>query len=319
MNLSYVIEKIKNAEFSNSPFKHIEVSNIFEDDDFEAIIQSSEITTNVAQDDEMLFHELFSHNYKIIDFPGCVVNYKEYIKWHADKKKSQKTSTACEGYGVVMRLKSPESRVISILQKFLNSDEFINCIAEKFNINTADCNYDAGIQKYLDGYEISPHPDIRKKALTFMVNINPSPNSSNEEHHTSYLQFKPERMYIQEFWNGNKEFDRCWVPWEWCKVTKQQRDNNSIVIFVPSNDTIHAVKANYNHLSYQRTQLYGNLWFKESFTEVTPRWEDFVINPSGRKSIKNDIRKLIPSRVKPAFKKIKRIFFTEKTHLKRKL
>ena len=44
---------------------------------------------------------------------------------------------------------------------------------EKFGIEYQNCNIDGGIQKYLDGYELSPHPDIRLKAATFMVNINP--------------------------------------------------------------------------------------------------------------------------------------------------
>ena len=39
---------------------------------------------------------------------------------------------------------------------------------KKFNINTDSYRSDIGIQKFLDGYEISPHPDIRSKAITFM-------------------------------------------------------------------------------------------------------------------------------------------------------
>ncbi len=42
---------------------------------------------------------------------------------------------------------------------------FRHCLAEKFRINEHTVFYDAGIQKYLDGYEISPHTDIRKKLL----------------------------------------------------------------------------------------------------------------------------------------------------------
>jgi len=298
MDLTYVIEKIKIAELSEFPFKHIEINQLFKKNDFEEIIRSPEITTKVAQDDEALFDVLFACNYKIIDFPGCTSDYREYIKWHKEKKSSQKINTSCEGYGVVMRLKSPKSTAINALQDFLNSREFIDCIAEKFNIRAGECNYSAGIQKYLDGYEISPHPDIRRKALTFMVNINPSPTSFDEEYHTSYLQFKPEWDYVREFWKGNEKFDRCWVPWEWCEVKKQQRKNNSIVIFSPDNDTVHAVKANYNHLSYQRTQLYGNLWFREFLRCEKPKWEDFLIKARTRRSMRDTLKKYLPSRVK---------------------
>ena len=35
--------------------------------------------------------------------------------------------------------------------------------------------------------------------------------------------------------------------------------NNSIVLFKPDIDTLHAIKLDYNHNKFQRTQLYGNL------------------------------------------------------------
>ena len=42
--------------------------------------------------------------------------------------------------------------------------------------------------------------------------------------------------------------------------------NNSIVIFKPSVDTLHAVKMKYDHTKFQRTQLYGNLMSFENIT-----------------------------------------------------
>lgn len=322
MDLSYIIEKIKSSELLEFPFKHIEINELFEQSDFEEIIQSPEILLKVAPNDEALFDELFSCNYRIISFPGCTTNYKEYIKWHKEKKNCHKSNTSCEGYGVVLRLKSAKSDAIDTLQNFLNSHEFIDCIAEKFKIKAGECSHDVGIQKYLDGYEISPHPDIRKKALTYMVNINPSPTSFDDEHHTSYLQFKPEWNYVKEFWKGNQTQDRCWVPWDWCEVKKEQRKNNSIVIFSPDNDSIHGVKANYNHLSYQRTQLYGNLWFKKSPLEFAPKWEDLVIEPTLKKannikSVQGMLKKHLPSRVITALKKLNGI--DESSHVSRNL
>ena len=79
MDLSYVIEKIKNAELSEFPFRHIEINNLFNKEDLEKIINSQEITIN-AENDESLFNKLFKSHYKIISFPGCTENYKEYIK-----------------------------------------------------------------------------------------------------------------------------------------------------------------------------------------------------------------------------------------------
>ena len=325
MDLSYIIEKIKNAELSEFPFKHIEINELFEKNDFEEIIRSPEIAIKAAHNDEALFEELFACDYRVIGFPGCTINYKEYIKWHREKKSSQKSNTSCQGYGVVLRLQSPKSNAIKVLQNFINSREFIDCISKKFNIKAGEFSYDAGIQKYLDGYEISPHPDIRKKALTYMVNINPSPTSFDDEYHTSYLQFKPEWNYVREFWQGNENYNRCWVPWDWCEVKKQQRRNNSIVIFSPDNDTLHAVKANYNHLSYQRTQLYGNLWFRESLAGGgSPKWEDFVIEASPRKantikSVRGVLKNNLPTRVVTALKRLKGTDIKESTHVNRNI
>lgn len=325
MNLSYIIEKINASTISEFPFKHLEINDLFDEHDFEEIINSPEIKIKKAKDDETLFEELFAKDYRIIAFPGCTENYKEYIKWHKGEKTSQEINTSCEGFGVVMRLQSPKSAAINALQSFLMSKEFVNCIAKKFDVKPDNCNYDAGIQKYLDGYEISPHPDIRRKALTYMVNINPSPNSSENEHHTSYLQFKPEWNYVSEFWKGNKNVDRCWVPWDWCEVKTQQRKNNSIVIFSPDNNTIHAVKASYDHLTHQRTQLYGNLWFKECVASGKPKWEDLLIghdeageNNAG-KNVRHALKKILPTKVTTALKNLRTANTAGSTHAKRNI
>ena len=89
-----------------------------------------------------------------------------------------------------------------------------------------------------------------------------SEESEKLDHHTHYMKFKKAYSYIEEFWEGNPDVDRAWVPWDWATTVKQQFKNNSIVLFSPSNSTLHSVKANYDHLITQRTQLYGNLWFK---------------------------------------------------------
>ena len=287
MDYSYIIEKIQKAKRKNTPFKHLEINDLFHEDDFNKIVQSSDIQLNKANSDKSLFDDLFNKNYKVISFPGCTENVQEYIKWHKTKNSSNRSNTSCEGFGVVLRLEKANSKPIIELQKFLDSKEFKECIAEKFNIDLSECNHDAGIQKYLDGYEISPHPDVRRKALTYMVNINPNPESETEEHHTSYLKFKPEWNFVNEFWNGNQNMDRSWVPWDWCDTIKQQTLNNSIVIFSPDNNTIHAVKAKYDHLSYQRTQLYGNLWHKVCAVDSMPKWEKLAIPMGNIESVSN--------------------------------
>ena len=88
-----------------------------------------------------------------------------------------------------------------------------------------------------------------------MLNINASPGSEDIAIHTYLLEFTRQRRYIYDLWEGNPQMDRCWVPWDWCEVKKQTNLNNSITIFAPSNRTLHAVKLDYDHLQFQRTQL----------------------------------------------------------------
>ena len=254
-----------------------------------------------SRNDKQLFETLFEHHYKIINFPGCIVDKDKYIDWH--KKKGvigAHNNTACEGFGVTLRLTQAKDDFLKRLKSFIEGERFNRALAEKFGIDYEAVNVDGGIQKYLDGYEISPHPDIRKKALTFMVNINPASDSEKSDHHTHYLEFDKAHQYVQRLWEGNPHIDRCWVPWDWCRSVSQQRENNNIVIFSPSNNTMHGVKANYNHLRYQRTQLYGNLWYHESNVDGVINSENLSMDSSKFVKSKDafSVRNFIPAPVK---------------------
>lgn len=309
-NFTYLSEKIFEAKFQENPFNHIYIENFLSEEHFLEIINSSEINSKSYKNDEELIENLINNGFKPIGFPGCITDIEKYIKWHKGNLKTSLHS-ACEGFGMALRLFNFKSEILKELNLFISSNEFNETIAEKFKINFKECTIDTGIQKYLDGYEISPHPDVRKKATTFMVNINPNQNSEKVNYHTHYLKFKKEYEYVKEFWKGNENIDRVWVPWNWTKSIKQQTKNNSIVLFSPSNDTLHAVKAKYDHLTTQRTQLYGNLWYNSQPAKKTLEWEylDFSKNletieatftqklyskfPS---SIKNIVKKIFPNR-----------------------
>ena len=282
MKFQYLIDKINSSTFSNSPFKHVEINNFFDEAHFNEIISSSDINIDPVSSDNDLFTKLFEKNYRIIKHAGCIEEKEAYIKWHKTKKVDHRKKTSNSGFGMALRLEETQSEAINDVMKFLDSDDFLKCITEKFDIDHNDCKYDNGIHKYLDGYEISPHPDIRRKALTFMVNINPHVNSEDYEIHTSYLKFKKEWNYVKEFWNGRIDYDRCWVPWNWCEIIKKQKANNSLVIFAPANDTMHAIMCNYDHLDFQRTQLYGNLFYNSVNINNRPEWEDYVISERER-------------------------------------
>ena len=218
-NFTYLIDKIKKAEFQELPFKHLELSEFLNEKDFNEITSSREINLPEQATDENLFEELFKYGYKIIPFPGAITDHKQYIENHKSRIPIQSHS-ACESSGVVLRLMKPNTKILIDLKNFIESKEFNLVLAEKFNLDLEQCSIDTGIQKYLDGYEISPHPDLRKKALTFMININTSEQSFKESYHTHYLKFKINKNYVKEYWKGNPYAERCWVPWDWC-VTKK--------------------------------------------------------------------------------------------------
>ena len=313
MQLKYLLDKITSAPFIESPFKHIEIKDFFSAEHFKEIIESSDINIDPASNDNDLFSILFEKNYKIIKHAGCIEEKDAYIKWHKKKKIDHRKKTSNSGFGLALRLEKTKSNIINDLMTFLDSSNFIQCVTEKFNLDHNACKYDNGIHKYLDGYEISPHPDIRRKALTFMVNINPNDKSEDFEIHTSYMKFLKEWKYVQEFWSGRPDYDRCWVPWDWCKTVKQQRSNNSIVIFQPADDTIHAIKADYNHLDFQRTQLYGNFFYHDSDINNRPEWEDYIIERRDRIRDMTFTQKILNK----SFSFLSKNKYSSETHMKR--
>ena len=299
----YLLEKISSSSIKAMPFGAIYIEDFFSDEHFDAIINDKAINLNKTSDDQSLFDEAFKNGYKIIDFPGCISSEKEYINWHNHKSLDSRSNSACESFGLTVRLLESKSEFLHSVDDFFNSKKFREALAEKFSINLNDVYFDNGIQKYFDGYEISPHPDIRRKSLTYMVNINPFKNSENEEIHTHYLQLKDKYQFIQKFWEHNKDVERCWLPWDWCETKFVQSRNNSIVVFSPNNDTIHAVRANYQHLNGQRTQIYGNFWYKKKLALKTIEWENLDLsNNLSTVKKQSSIKDLIPASIKQLFK-----------------
>jgi len=293
-----IIDKIKQAPFSTEPFRHIEIDEILPDTLFREVISAPEIALSPVDNDRQLVDSLDRTGWKPIPFPGTTENVETYLKWHESGGKVLNTNT-CEGFGITFRLFEPKSSIMKELNEFLGSSIFKNTLMEKFDIASDGIIYDAGVQKYLDGYEISPHPDIRRKALTYMVNINPAANSEQLGYHTHYMKFRPAKDYVRSYWQHNVDSERCWVPWDWCSSEKQQTRNNSMVIFSPSHDTLHAVLAKYDHLASQRTQLYGNFWYGDTDkVTLAPDWEHYVVGESGMAGVK----RLVPDFIKKPLK-----------------
>ncbi|MEM7403851.1 MAG: hypothetical protein AAF458_01100 [Pseudomonadota bacterium] len=306
----YLIEKIVRADFTEEPFRHIYLEDFFTEQDFTEVCAAKENALPPAADDAALLDSMFESGYQIIEFPGCITDKNAYLEWRHRGAGDVQAHTACEGFGMTLRLTRPHSPILTELKSFLESEALGAALAAKFAVTVDDCTFDTGIQKYLDGYEISPHPDVRRKALTFMVNINPHENSEQLDHHTHYMRFRTQRAYVKAFWDGNPAIDRCWVPWDWCETVSVQRRNNSIVVFAPSNETMHAVRASYDHLGGQRTQLYGNLWYKTSEMDGVIEWEQFDLRPpiarpiSKRQSLLRALGRRLPSPVKSKLKRL---------------
>ncbi len=271
---TYVAERISDAEFETEPFRHLFIRDLLTEVDFKEVTQSEDVLLPAVSTVTELFDQLERVGYEVIEAPGCTTSRREYERWLEKSQRPRMTHDACEGEGMTLRLRKPRNDAVQALDQFFKSEQLHDVLVEKFGLSEPT-NLDAGLQKYLHGYEISPHPDNRQKALTWMLNINPQSDSEDLEIHTYFLRLRPEWSFVKTFWQGNPQADTCWVPWEWCDTVKRQPDNNSVVIFAPSYDTLHAVRAHYDHLAGQRTQYYGNLWYEFVDLPQKPQFADF--------------------------------------------
>ena len=258
-DFNYLIDRLNQSDICQEPFEYIYIEKFLSDKHFKDLIAADDISVN-GKDDQDLIQNLENQGYEALDFPGCTPSKNKYIKF---RKINKPRKSIYEGLGFAMRLANPKDQIVAELKEFFSSDQWRDAVKEKFNISE-DVSIDAGLQKYLSDYQITPHPDIRAKAATWMLNVNNMENSENADIHTHILKFKKPYEYIYKFWEGNPVVDRAWVPWEWCNTVKKFSKNNSILLFSPSNRSLHAVSLKYDHLETQRTQFYGNLWFIDS-------------------------------------------------------
>jgi hypothetical protein len=301
MPFTYLLEKLDAAALRSDPFPHIYLENFLDQGDFEAVVNSPDITLPTAGSVDELFSALDAASYRPVEFPGCTKSRAEYVAWLETALKPKNTHATCEGKGMALRCTSPGSEAVRSLDAFFRSSELGDLLTERFGVS-APTQLDCGLQKYLNGYEISPHPDIRQKALTWMLNVNPGRNTEENEYHTHYMTFQREWDFIREYWRDTSDAETCWVPWQWCETQKRQTANNSIVVFSPRHDTLHAIRARYDHLPAQRTQFYGNLWYRPRPLTFQPQFRDFAngsrpARPRGGlvKSAAIRLRGLLPS------------------------
>ena len=124
MDLTYLADKILNADFIYEPFKHIYIEDFFTEEHFNEIIKSKQIAAPIVDNDRELLNTLELLGYKTIGFPGCITNKEEYLKWHIDKKVDKRKNSAYEGFGMVYRLQEFESNILATIDKYIKSKEF---------------------------------------------------------------------------------------------------------------------------------------------------------------------------------------------------
>jgi hypothetical protein len=273
----YLIDRIKKSEFQTVPFKHIIIDDFFKKDDFEEVISSNEIKLAECSTTQELMKELKSAGYQPIPFPGSITDENDYLKFLETGQVNRSLikgygKKVIEGYGITYRLNKIANPLLEEIMSTIESDAFQTALIEKFGI-TGKTQYEGGIQKNLQGYEISPHPDTSRKALTWMVNIYTNDDDvSEKDMHTHLCRLQDRYSYVSKVWQHG-DYDPCWVPWDWSDTVKKTNTNNSISIFRPSYDTLHAVSVQEGHLKDQRNQIYGNLWYGKSQKPKNLPWE----------------------------------------------
>ena len=237
--------------------------NFLNKDHFELIVNHDQIHFDECKDVKELINELKKRHYEIQSFPGCSTDLNDYLdRLKKDIWSNDRNGTPIKSFGITLRLKKYLNARIESIVNFLSGHQFEAALKKKFSITQETYGITA-IQKNLSKYEITPHPDTRRKAMTYLLNINKGDFVEDYNVHTHLLKFKKDYEKIYQIWKEKTSYDRCWVPWDLCKSVKTIKKNNTIVIFPTTNKSLHAVKMDYPHCKFQRTQIYGNLMYKD--------------------------------------------------------
>jgi len=262
-SFNYIIEKVKTATFISDPYPHLYIKDFISEEHLDIILKDTQIHFKEVFTDDELYNELINQDYKIQQFPGCANDWNTYKKLLQDKDKvCIENSDLVESMGITFRLDYQDitSDIIKELVEFMNGDKFHQTLKDKFGL-VDKTNIISAIQKNLNRYEISPHPDIRRKALTYLLNINKDKSIEFEDVHTHMLEFKKKDDSLIKYWVENLDKERQWTSWDRCNTIKICSKNNTMLVLAPQSNppTLHGVKLNYDHKKFQRTQIYGNL------------------------------------------------------------
>ena len=189
-DLNYLTEKVLDAKIHTEPFDHIIIDNFLSDHDLKIILNDKQIHFDICQNTKDLINTLHEKNYSIQSFPGCSTDIKDYLDKYKNKVwPNERNGTPVETFGLTFRLKDYDNPRIEEIVKYMSSENFQNAISKKFNLSKKTYAITA-IQKNLSYYEISPHPDTRRKAATYLLNINKNDEAEKLDVHTHLLKFK---------------------------------------------------------------------------------------------------------------------------------
>src|SRR5262249_41193181 len=100
MSFTYLLAKLGTAAICCGPFPHVYLENFLDQDDFEAVVSSPDITLPTAASIHELFSLLDAASYQPVEFPGCTKSRAEYVAWLETAVKPKDTHAACEGKGM---------------------------------------------------------------------------------------------------------------------------------------------------------------------------------------------------------------------------
>ena len=150
MRFQYLLDKIEQAPFCATPFKHLEIADFFTPEDFAEIVRSPQVALRTFGSDQDLVEGLQQAGYQPIPFPGTTNDIGTYLAWHSGEE-AHPAGDTCEGFGMTFRLQQFTSPILMELTQFFTSTDFLNLAAAKFDLTLDATNADSGLQKYLDG------------------------------------------------------------------------------------------------------------------------------------------------------------------------
>ena len=77
----YLIDKVKGADFSFKPFKHIIIKNFLSEEHFKEIVNTPQIRKHNLPNTKALIQELLQDGYDIQTFPGCITSVEKYLEF----------------------------------------------------------------------------------------------------------------------------------------------------------------------------------------------------------------------------------------------